>query len=787
MNNFMQSSIIFSGMLEMNKNLRMGTSDPSSYWVLNGEGQEGLMRLGASARDLGLITIQITEFYGLVASHGEDGAKQFVERVLDTASQALPRFFFDSQVLATEKAGVGDFMLLVDLADLDDPELMEAYLNFRLRMQEKTLALLREFSGGQQMILIGFARVPKDSGEQGEDGHGLDRRLFKAFCEAQRVARQKPDPGRVRLHREFLDILRERRLHMLYQPVMHFSSGRVLGWEAFTRGPQGSTFHDPVSLFAFATELGELYKLERLCREQSIQQVGDLGKEQLLFLNVQSASLNDPAFSPSSLEELVLQQGMRPENVVFEFTERQTQSELAMLLRRLEHYRQSGFKVAVDDVGAGNSSLRSLSQIRPDFIKSDISLTGGIGSNPFKRVMVETLVLLSEKIGSLVIAEGVETEAEFHSLVSMGVQAGQGYHFARAAFPKPSPEIGIPSPASFESAAKEEWKCSNPVRDLVEPAATVPPTQLVQDTKKMMEDETPRGSVVVVKDDAPVGLLMSYNLDRHLGTQYGISLYYRRPVERLMDKAPLIVDAQHAVEDVAKMAMTRDSQKIYDDIVVVNSGRFMGTVSVQKILDTLAQVQVELAKGSDPLTGLPGNVTIEQEMNTRSREHRPYSLIYFDLDNFKVYNDVYGFNNGDRAIVLIARVLKDTVRKVGHEGDFLGHVGGDDFVIICEPNSAEAICANVSEVFAKEVLGLYNAKDQENGYVVAMGRDGKMARFPLITVSMGIIDCHFQNPFTLDEMSQRGAEVKKYAKTKDGNSWVRDRRAPLGAEAASPE
>ena len=780
MNTFMQSSILFSGMLEMNKNLRMKNSDLGPFQVLSCESKNTLRKLGASARDLGMVTIQMPEFYGMVARHGEEAALQFIEQLMDAARQDFARFFYESNVLAIESAGVGDYLLLVDLGEQDDPELLEAYLNYRLRMQEKALELLRGLTGGPQMVYIGFARVPKSM-----DGDDLDKRLFRAFCEAQNIARQKPDPGRVHLHREFLDIIRQRQIKIQYQPVMDFTTGGILGWEAFARGPEKSTFHDPVALFAFASELGELYNLERICREQAVKQVGDIEKGQKLFLNVHAACLNDPVFSPASLAEMVEENGLKPEDIVFEFTERQTQSDLAMLLRRLEFYRKEGFKIAVDDVGAGNSSLRSLSQIRPDYIKSDISLTGGIGSNPFKRVMVETLVLLSEKIGSLVIAEGVETETEFSSLVSMGVQAGQGFYFARAASPKPAPSINVPAAASFESAAKEEWKCSTPVRDLVDKAMIASPQQTVQEIKKLMEDDTPLGSVVVVENEFPVGLLMSYNLDRHLGTQYGISLYYRRPVERLMDKEPLIVDADHAVEDVARMAMNRESQKIYDDIVVTNGGRFFGTVSVQKILDTLAQVQVELAKGSNPLTGLPGNVSIEQEINNRAREQKASSLIYFDLDNFKVYNDVYGFNNGDRAIILISRVLKEAVRKTGHPDDFVGHVGGDDFIVIAEPGTAETICGAVSDLFSREVPDLYNAKDQANGYVVAMGRDGKMGRFPLITVSMGIIDCQFRTPFTLDEMSQRVAEVKKYAKTKDGNSWVRDRRAPLGCEEAS--
>ena len=203
-------------------------------------------------------------------------------------------------------------------------------------------------------------------------------------------------------------------------------------------------------------------------------------------------------------------------------------------------------------------------------------------------------------------------------------------------------------------------------------------------------------------------------------------------------------------------------------------------VSVQKIIDAMAAVQVEMAKGTNPLTGLPGNVSLETEVENHLAVGRPASFIYADLDNFKVYNDVYGFSNGDKIILLLSRILSWAVKRHGSEDDFVAHIGGDDFVLITRPDRAERVCRAVSRCFKRLVKACYCEQDWERGWITAKGRDGKEDKFPMVSVSLGIVDCF--GSCTLKEIGERAAEVKKYAKSRAGNSYVRDRRSPLGLE-----
>lgn len=213
-------------------------------------------------------------------------------------------------------------------------------------------------------------------------------------------------------------------------------------------------------------------------------------------------------------------------------------------MRTLEHYRSQGYQVAVDDVGAGFSGLYSIAEIRPDFIKIDMSLIRNIDSNPARQAVVESLVTLAGKINCRVIAEGIETQNELNTLLALGVHYGQGYYLARPAFPKPnvSPEVVT----YIRRYNKDNWKKGSlhrlTIGDLVVPALTVEEGVPVAEVKEKLDStRQPLTGVVVVKGGHPIGLVMRHNLNRLLSTLYGVSLYSRRPIASVMDAAPLVV------------------------------------------------------------------------------------------------------------------------------------------------------------------------------------------------------------------------------------------------------
>lgn len=719
---------------------------------------------------IGLVTLEIRDFYTMHSVHDTQQGARLLDMLEYEAQRLIPQFYHYARVLFSTHVGFCCIALFFEITD-DFTAFANATHLFRLQMAERVNLALGFPPNKPLTILAGCSHIEswcKDNPE---------KVLYRAFCQARRLAQQPRECDSLPLHDEFNWILESERIGMVYQAVINFDNGSVIGWEAFMRGPGGSFFHMPERLFTYAEENGEALRLDRLCRLQALQRFGNTHKNKKLFMNIHPACFNDPNFTPQSVAREVEHWGLTPGIVVLEFTERYFAHDLNYYLNILQDFKHEGFHLAIDDVGSGHASLRSLSQLRPDYVKVDISLVGNVDTNPYHRVMVETLAYLAEKIDARLIAVGIETETELSSLVSMDIFGGQGNFLSPPAERKIATDVRLPLRASFSNENIQSLKCSLPIGELANDTIAVSGNTSVKDIKARLADKPPQTSVVVLRGQYPIGLLMQYSMDRHLSTQFGMSLYYHRDVGRIMDAQPLIVDAAMPMEEVARKAMERESTKIYDDIIVTRKEIFCGVVSVQRMLDSLAKTQVELAKGANPLSGLPGNVSIEKEIEGRAGKCTATSLIYVDLDNFKIYNDVFGFERGDRIILLTAKVLAEATQTMGDAADFVGHVGGDDFVILANPETSARICETALKEFEMQTPGLYRKEDVERGYIVGKGRDGKTSKFPLTSLSIAIIDCDFAPPFNMERLSSRVAEVKKVAKSIRGNSCIREKYA----------
>ena len=197
--------------------------------------------------------------------------------------------------------------------------------------------------------------------------------------------------------------------------------------------------------------------------------------------------------------------------------------------------------------------------------------------------------------------------------------------------------------------------------------------------------------------------------------------------------------------------------------------------------ELLARVRMILRRTSrsldaNPLTKLPGNVSIIEEIQARVDTGNPMAVCYGDLDNFKAFNDKYGFERGDEALKMTARILLIAMREQGTPADFLGHIGGDDFVLITTPPKVEPLCRKIVTELARTAASLYDEEDLRRGTIESKDRDGKTRNFPLLTISIGVVT-NEQRPIKhVAEVAELGAELKHWAKTHGGNRWVKDRR-----------
>jgi len=186
--------------------------------------------------------------------------------------------------------------------------------------------------------------------------------------------------------------------------------------------------------------------------------------------------------------------------------------------------------------------------------------------------------------------------------------------------------------------------------------------------------------------------------------------------------------------------------------------------------------RVEVDSSLSPLTRLPGNLAIEAELRRRIDSGEPFSVIYLDLDNFKAFNDVYGFTHGDEAIVLLARVTVDVVRRRGTPNDFVGHIGGDDFIVVTLSERSEEIAKEIIAEFDRDIRNLYSAKDLRAGYIETRDRRGALNRFPIMTISMAIVSNDRSQLNNYAQVGEAAAELKRYAKSIAGSVYVKDKR-----------
>jgi diguanylate cyclase (GGDEF)-like protein len=198
-------------------------------------------------------------------------------------------------------------------------------------------------------------------------------------------------------------------------------------------------------------------------------------------------------------------------------------------------------------------------------------------------------------------------------------------------------------------------------------------------------------------------------------------------------------------------------------------------------IELLARVKGTLRRAKEmrnlsPLTGLPGNIRIQEEIERMVREDRPFAVLYADLDNFKAYNDQKGFVRGDRLIQTTARIIQDAVVEFSGSEGFVGHVGGDDFVAVVPPEIAEDVAKRIVERFDGEIGNFYDREDLDRGYVEVEDRKGIMQKLPLVGVSVGIATSQIRRFAHYGEAVAVATEMKQFAKRDTGSSYAVDRR-----------
>lgn len=274
-------------------------------------------------------------------------------------------------------------------------------------------------------LAAGHARMREDPMIRAE------RTIHQAVADAILMSLIERESAESARRDELARMISDGGVRSVFHPIVRLLDRRAIGHEALTRPLKTGTFDSVEELFAFAESTDLLMEFERLCRTTAIQSAAGLRERGLLFLNASARAVEDPEWASGQMDALLARSGLAPHDVVVEITERVAIVRHEAFQAALRSFKDRGYRVAVDDMGAGYSSLQALASIEPDFLKFDVSLVRDIDKNSIKRSLLESLRALADKINARVIAEGVEREGERETLLGLGIELGQGFLFHR--------------------------------------------------------------------------------------------------------------------------------------------------------------------------------------------------------------------------------------------------------------------------------------------------------------------------------------------------------------------
>lgn len=258
---------------------------------------------------------------------------------------------------------------------------------------------------------------------------------------------------------------------------------------------------------------------------------------------------------------------------------------------------------------------------------------------------------------------------------------------------------------------------------------------------------------------------------------YGIHLNARKTVAELMEKPTYLIDYNTKIEDASMIVQKKELRNIYDDIIVINKGKYYGIVPINLLLEAITQKSLIMAKDSNPITGLPGNWAIQREIEKRIRCRCSFDVCYIDLNHFKPFNDHYGFEKGDRVIKAVGDILKE--QKEIFPEIFTGHIGGDDFIVITPAGISQLICERVLTRF-EELLPALHGEDFVRGYYVSKNRKAEEEVFSLLSLTCAIVSRENREISSFGQLASIASEVKAEAKRlsriKKGSVIFKDRR-----------
>jgi len=382
-----------------------------------------------AAGALGLLAIRTPELTNIERDYGIDAKRSVFARLAEIAQGVAGELLDIDDFVAAGESGLDEILVFV-FRELDSARFLREELPgferaFRRELAARGGRVVYPYGRGEPQVASGIGaavRNPK---------LGIETQLRRALDEARNdLDLNVRSEARAR-RRRMVELILDRRVRSVYEPIVAVESKTVFGYEALARGPQGTDLHSPLAMFRTAEEEGLVFELDCLCRASGLKGAVGLPEGTKLFLNIRPTTIHDPNFRAERLIRTLDECALSPSDVVFEVSEQESIANFEAFKEIRDYYRDLGFQFALDDTGAGYAGLEALVEISPEFVKVDRSFVSGIDQDPVRKTLLAALQDVCSKSNARIIAEGLDTLEELETLGELGIAFGQGWLFGK--------------------------------------------------------------------------------------------------------------------------------------------------------------------------------------------------------------------------------------------------------------------------------------------------------------------------------------------------------------------
>lgn len=579
-------------------------------------------------------------------------------------------------------------------------------------------------------------------------------------------------------HGSLARLIRDDALYPVFQPIADLKDATMYAHEALIRGPDGGALHTADALLRAAQAEGLLHELELFCLYTALRQWGHLRQAGRLFLNISAHALARLVASGGAamLGQCMREMGVLPRLVVLEVTEHERVDDMDALAEVVRELRSVGLSLALDDFGDGRSSLRLWSQIKPDVVKIDKYFSRGISRDADKVKTLQALQQIAEIFGTALVAEGIENEEDLRVIRDLGITFGQGYFIGR-----PAQAVHASVLAQADRVLRDARVAVVPEQRQISRAGHLRHLSLVHApavARSTSNDavaaiflaQAELHALAVVEHDRPLAIINRQQFMDHYATLYFREVYGKRSCMLHANPEPRLVERNHDVEELIGILTSQDQRYLSDGFIVTENGRYVGLGTGDQLVRSVTELRLEAARHANPLTFLPGNIPISMHIKRLLASRGDFVACYIDMNNFKPFNDHYGYWRGDEMIRLLARLA---VGNSDSQRDFVGHVGGDDFLILFQSQDWRQRCERIVEEFGLQAKELFDESGRLCGGIHAEDRHGVMRFFPCTTVSIGAVPVCCGQFRDAEEVATQAALAKHEAKMSGAGLYVK--------------